>query len=133
MEKKIHHGKNVARFRQMLGMKQDLLASLLGEECTQLKISRLEVKEEIEDGILDDVARALKIPVDAIKNFDEEAVISILANIVNNNDNATGNSLFSYYPTFNPVDKIVELFERLIASEKEKVNLMKEILDKLGK
>lgn len=133
MEKKIHHGKNVARFRQMLGMKQDLLASLLGEEWTQLKISRLEAKEEIEDGILDDVARALKIPVDAIKNFDEEAVISIVANIVNNNDNATGNSLFSYYPTFNPVDKIVELFERLIASEKEKVNLMKEILDKLGK
>ncbi|MBU7578131.1 MAG: helix-turn-helix transcriptional regulator [Flavihumibacter sp.] len=133
MEKKIHHGKNVARFRQMLGMKQDLLASLLGEEWTQLKISRLEAKEEIEDGILDDVARALKIPVDAIKNFDEEAVISIVANIVNNNDNATGNSLFSYYPTFNPVDKIVELFERLVASEKEKVNLMKEILEKMNK
>ena len=133
MEKKIHHGKNVARFRQMLGMKQDLLASLLGEEWTQLKISRLEAKEEIEDGILDDVARALKIPVDAIKNFDEEAVISIVANIVNNNDNATGNSLFSYYPTFNPVDKIVELFERLVASEKEKVNLMKEILEKMKK
>ena len=56
MEKKIHHGKNVARFRQMLGMKQDFLASLLGEEWTQLKISRLEAKEEIEDGILDDVA-----------------------------------------------------------------------------
>jgi len=133
MEKKIHHGKNVARFRQMLGMKQDLLASLLGEEWTQLKISRLEAKEEIEDGILDVVARALKIPVDAIKNFDEEAAISIVANIVNNNDNATGNSLFSYYPTFNPVDKIVELFERLVASEKEKVNLMKEILEKMNK
>lgn len=133
MEKKIHHGKNVARFRQMLGMKQDLLASLLGEEWTQLKISRLEAKEEIEDGILDDLARALKIPVDAIKNFNEEAVISIVANIVNNNDNATGNSLFSYYPTFNPVDKIIELFERLVASEREKVNLMKEILEKMNK
>ncbi len=133
MEKKIHHGKNIARFRQMLGMKQDLLASIMGDDWTQIKVSRLEAKEEIEDGILDDVARALKIPVDAIKNFDEEAAISIVANIVNNNDNATGNSLFSYYPTFNPVDKIVELFERLLASEKEKVELMKNILEKINK
>lgn len=132
MEKKIHHGKNVARFRQMLGMKQDLLASLLGEEWTQLKISRLEAKEEIEDGILDDVARALKIPVDAIKNFDEEAAISIVANNFTSQDTSTLNAI-NPYCTFNPVDKIVELFERLVASEKEKVNLMKEILEKLSK
>jgi transcriptional regulator with XRE-family HTH domain len=132
MEKKIHHGKNVARFRQMLGMKQDLLASLLGEEWTQLKISRLEAKEEIEDGILDDVARALKIPVDAIKNFDEEAAISIVANNFTSQDTSTLNAI-NPYCTFNPIDKIVELFERLVASEKEKVNLMKEILEKLAK
>jgi transcriptional regulator with XRE-family HTH domain len=132
MEKKIHHGKNVARFRQMLGMKQDLLASLLGEEWTQLKISRLEAKEEIEDVILDDVARALKIPVDAIKNFDEEAAISIVANNFTSQDTSTLNAI-NPYCTFNPVDKIVELFERLVASEKEKVNLMKEILEKMNK
>ena len=80
MEKKIHQGKNIARFRQILGMKQDLLASIMGDDWTQIKISRLEAKEEIEPGILDDVARALKIPVDAIKNFDEEAAINIVAN-----------------------------------------------------
>ena len=48
MEKKIHQGKNITRFRQMLGMKQDVLASLLGDDWTQIKISRLEAKEEIE-------------------------------------------------------------------------------------
>ncbi len=70
MEKKIHHGKNIARFRQMLGMKQDLLASIMGDDWTQIKISRLEAKEEIEEGILDEVSKAMKIPVEAIKNFD---------------------------------------------------------------
>jgi transcriptional regulator with XRE-family HTH domain len=121
MEKKIHHGKNVARFRQMLGMKQDLLATLMGDDWSQLKISRLEAKEEIEDWILDDVASALKIPAEAIKNFDEEAAISIVANTVNNHDNATGNSLFSYYPTFNPIDKIVEILERANKEKSEEI------------
>lgn len=132
MEKKIHHGKNVARFRQMLGMKQDLLASLMGDDWSQLKISRLEAKEEIEDGILDDVASALKIPAEAIKNFDEEAAISIVANNFTSQDASTLNAI-NPYCTFNPIDKIVELFERLVASEKEKVDLMKEILEKINK
>lgn len=132
MEKKIHHGKNITRFRQMLGMKQDLLASIMGDDWNQMKISRLEGKEEIEDGILDEVARALKIPVEAIKNFDEEAAISIVANTFTSQDTSTLNAI-NPYCTFNPVDKVMELFERLLASEKEKVDLMKEILEKMKK
>lgn len=133
MEKKIHHGKNITRFRQMLGMKQDLLASIMGDDWTQIKISRLEAKEEIEDGILDEVARALKIPVEAIKNFDEEAAISIVANTFTDfKDNAVASGM-NYYPTFNPIEKVMELFERLLSSEKEKVDLMKEILEKMKK
>ena len=130
MEKKIHQGKNIARFRQMMGMKQDLLASIMGEDWTQLKVSRLEAKEEIEDGILDEVARALKIPVEAIKNFDEEAAISIVANTFS--DEAVA-YVKNYKCTFNPLDKVMELFERLLASEKEKVDLMKAILEKMQK
>jgi hypothetical protein len=132
MEKKIHHGKNITRFRQMLGMKQDLLASIMGDDWTQIKISRLEGKEEIEDGILDEVARALKIPVEAIKNFDEEAAISIVANTFTSQDTSTLNAI-NPYCTFNPLDKVMELFERLLSSEKEKVDLMKEILEKIKK
>lgn len=133
MEKKIHHGKNITRFRQMLGMKQDLLASIMGDDWNQMKISRLEGKEEIEDGILDEVARALKIPVEAIKNFDEEAAINIVANTVNNHDNATGNSLFSYYPTFNPVDKIVEILEQANKEKNEEIAMLRKEIEKLRK
>jgi hypothetical protein len=32
---------------------------------------------------------------------------------------------------FNPTDKVLELFERLLDSEKEKVDLMKKMLEKI--
>jgi len=128
MEKKIHQGKNIARFLQILGMKQDLLASIMGDDWTQIKISRLEAKEEIEPGILDDVARALKIPVDAIKNFDEEAAINIVANTFSDFKDHANASAMNYYPTFNPIDKIVELYEALLKSERDKISLLENIL-----
>lgn len=132
MEKKIHHGKNIARFRQMLGMKQDLLASIMGDDWTQIKVSRLEAKEEIEDGILDDVARALKIPIDAIKNFDEEAAISIVANTFTSQDTSTLNAI-NPYCTFNPIDKIVEILEQSNKELKEQIAELKRENAKLRK
>ena len=116
MEKKIHQGKNITRFRQMLGMKQDALASNMGDDWTQIKISRLESKDEIDPAILEEVARALKVPVEAIT--------------VNNNDNASGNSLLSYYPTFNPIDKIVEILERTIREKDEEIERMRKEMEK---
>ena len=130
MEKKIHQGKNITRFRQMLGMKQDALASIMGEDWTQIKISRLEAKEEIEPAILEEVSNAMKIPVDAIKNFDEDSAINIISNTVNNSDSATGNSLFSYQPTFNPIDKIVEILERTIKEKDEEIARLRKGLGK---
>ncbi|MGN6212535.1 hypothetical protein [Parafilimonas sp.] len=50
--------------------------------------------------------------MEAIKNFDEQAAINIIANTVTNYDNA---SVFNYYPTFNPIDKIISLYDEKIA------------------
>ena len=49
MEKTIHHGRNVKRFREMLGIKQEGLAIELGEDWNQKKISQLGQKEIIEE------------------------------------------------------------------------------------
>ena len=113
--KKIHEGRNVKRFREMLGIKQDALAADLGVDWNQQKISLLEQKETIDPNLLQQVSAALKIPAEAIQNFDEDSVINIISNTVNNNDNANGNSLFSYYPTINPIEKLVQLHEEKIA------------------
>ena len=49
---KIHQGRNVKRFREMLGIKQEALASELGDDWNQKKISLLEQMETIDDNLL---------------------------------------------------------------------------------
>jgi hypothetical protein len=53
MSKTIHQGRNVKRFREMLGIKQEGLALELGDDWNQRKISLLEQKEVIEPEVLE--------------------------------------------------------------------------------
>ena len=130
MDKIIHQGRNVKRFREMLGIKQEGLAYQLGDDWNQQRISLLEQKEVIDDSLLEQVALLLKVPAEAIKNFDEEAAVF---NIQNNYEGSTlnhsSNYQYNYQPTFNPIDKIVELYDALVKSEKEKVDLLTRILE----
>jgi len=120
-EKTVHEGKNVKRIREILGIKQDVLANQLG--LSQQAVSQLEQKETIDPKIMADVAKALKVPVEAIKNFNEEATYNNIAN--NFNDNSY---LINYQ--FNPVEKVIELYERLIKDKDEKIALLEKMLDK---
>ncbi len=52
METKIRQGRNVKRFREMLGIQQEALAYELGEEWNQKKITLLEQKEEVDTPLL---------------------------------------------------------------------------------
>lgn len=113
---KIHHGRNIKRLRDILGVKQETIAFELN--LTQQAVSKLEQKEQIDDDTLVKVAKVLKVPVEAIKNFDDEAAISFVANTFNASTNI-GNSN-NYNCTFNPIDKIVELYERMLEMEREK-------------
>jgi len=125
---KVHEGRNVKRFREMLGIKQDALANELGEDWTQKKISLLEAKETIEPEILEQIAKVLKVSPEAIQKFNEEAAINIISNTFSDfKDNASGIN-YNCDLNFNPLDKVVELYERLLASEKEKNELLREKL-----
>ena len=77
---KIHQGRNIKRFREMLGIKQEALAHELGDDWSQKKISLLEQKEIVEESILAQVSEILRIPVEAIQNFDEEQAVNIISN-----------------------------------------------------
>lgn len=131
MDKNIHEGKNVKRFREMLGIKQEALAHELGEEWTQKKVSLLEQKAVLEPEVLYKVSKALNIPDLAIKNFDEEKAITIIANTVNNHDQATGNALLNYQPTYNAVEKIVQLHEEKILLYERMLREKEEMIAKL--
>jgi transcriptional regulator with XRE-family HTH domain len=129
--KQIHEGRNVKRFRELFGMKQEALADALGDDWTQKKISLLEGKETIESDILMQVAKALKVPAEAIKNFDEEAAINNIS--CNFHDNASVN----YKPVFNSLEKWIEAIEEnkklyvaLLKEKDEKIALLEKILNK---
>lgn len=130
MEQKIHQGRNVKRFREMLGIKQEALAFDLGEEWNQKKISMLEQKDIIEDDLLKAISTALKIPVEAFQNFDEELAVNVIANTFGDhsigfqrNDN----------PTFHPVEQILKLHEEKIALYERMLKEKDEMMGRLEK
>lgn len=136
---KKHIGRNIARIREMRGMKQETLAEILG--VSQQKISLFENAEELEDVKLEPIAKALEISVEALKNFSEDAFFNIISNTFNTNDNGIAILRTEIYqPTFNPIDKLLEsydenkkLYERLLESEKEKSRLIEELINKITK
>lgn len=129
--KKIHEGRNVKRFREMLGIKQDALANELGDDWNQQKISLLEQKETIDPTILQQVSAALKIPVEAIQNFDEEQAVNIISNTFG--DDAFNNSFNYGTMNFHPVDKIIQLHEERIALYERMLKEKDEMMARLEK
>ena len=130
---KKHLGRNISRIREMKGMKQETLAELLG--ISQQKMSVLENTADLEDTKLDDIAKALEVPTQAIKEYSDERMINIISNNTFNDDSSAVKNL--YNPTFNPLDKLVEaydenkkLYERLLAAEKEKLAYVEQLLKK---
>ncbi|MBF4517541.1 helix-turn-helix transcriptional regulator [Flavobacterium sp. ANB] len=121
-----HIGRKISRIRELRDMKQEALAQALG--TNQQAVSAIENSETLDDAKLAEVAKALGVTVEAIKNFSEEAIFNIIGNTINNNDNASMNSNIQYQPTFNPLDKVVELYERLVQIEKEKIEYLEKLL-----
>ena len=125
--KDIHQGRNVKRFREMLGLKQEALALELGEEWNQKRVSLLESKEVIEEDILQQVAAILKVPVDAIKNLDEDKAVQIIANTFN--DEAVAYAQY-YKCNINPMEKWIESLEEIKRLHEEIKKLYERLLEK---
>jgi transcriptional regulator with XRE-family HTH domain len=125
MEQKIHQGRNVKRFREMLGIKQEALAYDLGEDWNQKKISLLEQKEVIEDSLLKQISNSMKIPLEAFQNFDQEQAVHVIANTFNDSTLVINN--------YNPIEKIIQLHEEKIALYERMLKEKDEMMAKLEK
>lgn len=130
---KIHEGRNVKRFREMLGIKQDALAFELGDEWNQQRISTLEQKEKIDSEILEQVAAILKIPAEAIRNFDEEQAVNIISNTFNSEAYYVGNPQATF--NVNPIEEIrklhyekIELYERMLREKDEMLERLERLI-----
>ncbi|RRA95304.1 helix-turn-helix domain-containing protein [Paenimyroides viscosum] len=130
---KKHIGRNISRIREMKEMKQETLAELLG--ISQQKMSVIENTEELEDAKLNEIANALEVPANAIKEYSDERMINIISHNTFQDESSAVKNL--YNPTFNPLDKLVEaydenkkLYERLLQAEKEKTTYLEQLLKK---
>ena len=131
-----HIGRNISRIRELRDMKQEALAQALG--TNQQAISAMENSETIDETKLAEVAKALGVTVEAIKNYCDDMILNIINNTFTNtsHDNSTINSI-NVQPNFNPIDKVVELYEekeklyeRLIQAEKDKVEYFEKIMNR---
>ena len=127
-----HIGRNIQKIRVYLGMKQEALAADLG--VSQNVISKIEKESEIEEGLLNKIASVLGISDEVIKDFDVERAI---CNINNYKDatispGATATVYAAHTQQINPLEKLVELYERLLKSEQEKIEILRECI-KQGK
>lgn len=104
MEKTKHIGSNLRNIRILRGMKQETFAREYG--IAQQNVSKMEKKKVLTDEQVNQAAKILQTTAEAIKNFDENGMIQ--------------NNLFNdQVNNFNPVEKVVELYERMLKEVKD--------------
>ena len=116
----VHHGRNIKRLREILGVKQEAIAAEF--MFSQQAVSDMENKALIGDEILERVAKVLRIPVEAIKNFNDEAAVNVIANTFNQS------ALLCNQPIINQIDKLIDIMGHLLKAEQEKNTLLQQIL-----
>ena len=126
--KKCNHGANIRRWREWRNVNQDVLAERIG--VSQATFSGYEKKEKLEHEILDKIALALDIPVEAITELDNATSINIVSSTLHDNAGSIFNN-----PTFNPIDNVIELYneknalyERMLKEKDSIIELLQEIV-----
>lgn len=105
-----HHGRNIKAIRQLRGMKQNTFAKELG--VSQQNISKMEKKKNLTDKQLEEAAKILHTTVQAIKDFDENAIIQ--NNFLNEQAGYINQKI-------NPLEKIIELYDTIIKGKEQKI------------
>lgn len=113
-------GRKIEAVRRFRGITQTDLGVALG--ISKQAVSKIERTEQMDDERLNDIAKAIGVSSDTIKNFSEQTAINIVSSTLHDN----AGSVF-YNPTFNPIDKVVELYERML---KEKNELIEKLMQK---
>ena len=130
----VHHGHNIRRTRIEKNMNQDILSEKVS--MSQPTVSRYESMRIIEDDILERFAKALNVPKDCLTTFVEDAPSIVFEN--NSNTNNGGNNTQAGLNdeisndnriTNNPIDKITELYERLLKDKDDMIAELQQHID----
>ena len=128
-------GEKVAMVRKLRGWKQEALAYMLRKKG--FNSASIEKKEHIEDDLLREIEIILEVSPGYIKDFDREAVMELInmesENILLEIMDKDNDGFIQKYSIpkdyrdnlpFEPLEKIIELYNRLLASEVEKIQIL---------
>ncbi len=120
-----HMGRKIERIRTIKGVKQDVLARQIG--VSKSAMSRIEASETVDDDKLQQIADALEMSVEAIKNYNDEPVVSFIQHVHEGGAGQQGNNT-EQTNTFNPVERMAEVYERLIAEKDKMITMLEDRL-----
>jgi transcriptional regulator with XRE-family HTH domain len=122
-------GRKVERVRKLRGMTQEEVAIGLG--ISKQAFSKLEQSESIEEERLTQIASFLGVTLEGLKRLNEETVLNNTVNFYNAVNNSPVNNCYEATNNINnPVEKIIELYESLLKSEREKVEILLKKIEK---
>jgi|SRR5690606_8885237 len=126
----IHHrGRKIERVRKLRGWTQSDLADKLG--VSKQAISKLEQAENITDEKLKEVAEALGVTFEGLRDFTEEKVLYNTNNFYENCSVSASNIAANVENINNPLKETIELFERqLEALRKDLLEIVRSTIKK---
>ena len=114
-------GTNIRKIRELKNIGQQYMAEKLG--ISQSSYSDIENnRTKITNEKLEKIAQVLSVNVDAIKNFSESVVFN----------SCTKSGCYNTY-NINPLDKIQDLYERLLNEKEAQIASLKEQIKVLSK
>jgi transcriptional regulator with XRE-family HTH domain len=117
----LHIGRKIERVRRLRGMTQTDLGHALG--ISKQAVSKMEQTEKIDDSKIKEVAKALGVTEDGLKSFNEEKVLYNTINFYEGSGGVSSASISANnIETLNnfPIEKTIELFEKLLQKERDR-------------
>lgn len=126
--KKPHVGRNIQKIRLFRSMSQTDLATELEEKrhkpISQQLMSDIEGRETIEDEeLLRQIAEILHVTPEALATLDLDNAINVIGSTFK--DHAMQPIQSTIHQTINPLDKLIELFEKEKAELKAEIERLK--------
>lgn len=136
VNRKVHQGYNISMARARKNMKQTSMADQLG--ISQQRLSQMEGQKVVRDEILEKIAEITGVSVEELKTIEQPMSVYIENNNTitdSSNIGSIGDSIEGYTQTYNtnPLDKITELYERLLKEEKDRVKELEKRIAELEK
>ncbi|WP_209582197.1 helix-turn-helix domain-containing protein [Sphingobacterium siyangense] len=125
----LHRGRKIERVRKLRGWTQTDLATKLG--ISKQAVSKLEQSENIGDEKLTEIAAALGVTFEGLRDFSEEKVLYNTNNFYENCGVSASNIVANVENIQNPLKETIEMFERqLEATRRDLLEIVKQNITK---